>query len=173
MRPSPIHTVWATSAAALLMAFGPVALSAQPSGPSKHDTGRSRSASPQQSGGEAGQRQVAAPRGEVARGTTTPVLPATASVSPRPSQSGNQNSPGQLRSTMVSTSRRIDEAIRQGRLDTAVREAETVGQHSSHLSTRNTAYPVSCKFLVPALHQSYTEGVRLIQIGRASCRERV
>ena len=66
---------------------------------------------------------------------------------------------------MVSTSRRIDEAIRQGRLDTAVREAETVGQHSSHLSTRNTAYPVSCKFLVPALHQSYTEVVRLIREG--------
>ena len=165
MRLSPTHTVRAASAAALLMAFGPADLAGQPSTSPRSETGRSRNAPVQQAGKTTvapGQEGVT-PNPAVRTNTSATVRPpATRPAQPRLSGGGSAD---QLRSTMVSSSRRIDEAIRAGRLDAAVREAEAVEKHSGNLSTRKSDYPVSCKFLVPSLHQSYTEGVRLIREG--------
>lgn len=167
MRLSPTHTVRAASAAALLMAFGPADLAGQPSTSPRSETGRSRNAPAQQTSnkmGAPGQESVTR-YPTVRANTSATVRPPAADTRPAQPRLSGGGSADQLRSTMVSSSRRIDEAIRAGRLDAAVREAEAVEKHSGNLSTRKSDYPVSCKFLVPSLHQSYTEGVRLIREG--------
>ena len=59
----------------------------------------------------------------------------------------------------------IAKDIDAARTGEVLRQAGYILKAADDLSSRNMEHPVSCKFIVPSLCQSYSEAVRLLQEG--------
>ena len=64
--------------------------------------------------------------------------------------------------------RNIARDIDSARTSEVLSQANSILRATDDLAPRNMEYPVSCKFIVPSLCQSYTEAVRLLQEGARS-----
>ncbi|PKO18139.1 hypothetical protein CVU37_07410 [candidate division BRC1 bacterium HGW-BRC1-1] len=116
------------------------------------------------------------------RRTTTTLTPSILNAStdiefsnvgkPGTPSSGNSyerlDTPTKLNGYIRMLTRNIARDIDSGRTSEVLSQANSILRAADDLAPRNMEYPVSCKFIVPSLCQSYTEAVRLLQDGARS-----